>query len=307
MSEKPLAVYAAAAANLVIAAAKFAASAITGSSAMLAEGIHSVVDTGNQLLLLIGHKRSQKAPDKMHPLGYGKELYFWGLIVAVLLFGMGGGMSIYEGVHRLHSPKGTEDPLWNYAVIAVAALAEGTSWFVAVRAIRRSGVRGSFLRKLNQSKDPSKFVVVGEDTAALVGLLVAFVGVFLSHRWQSRYPDAVASIVIGFVLGAVAIYLIVQTKHLLLGESADPDLVEKIRRASLNAPEVAQARSPLTVYFGPQAILVNLPVTFAPGLDGDRLPAVIDDIERTVRAAVPQVKWIFIEAEPVSPGEDNNN
>lgn len=300
MSEKPVAVYAAATANLVIAAAKFMAAAVTGSSAMLAEGIHSLVDTGNQLLLLVGHKRSQKPPDELHPLGYGKELYFWGLIVAVLLFGIGGGMSIYEGLHRLGDPVHSGDPLWSYVVIGIAVLAEGASWLVAVRSVRRSRGSGSFLRKLNRSKDPSKFVVIGEDSAALVGLFAALLGVFLSERWQSRYPDAIASIFIGFVLAAVALYLIIQTKDLLLGESADPELVEQIRATALSAPDVANVSSPLTVHFGPETLLVNLQVTFVPGLGGDRLRATIDELERAVRAAVPQVKWLFIEAESVS-------
>jgi cation diffusion facilitator family transporter len=300
MSEKPVAVYAAATANLVIAAAKFMAAAATGSSAMLAEGIHSLVDTGNQLLLLVGHKRSQKPPDELHPLGYGKELYFWGLIVAVLLFGIGGGMSIYEGLHRLRAPVHSGDPLWSYVVIGIAALAEGASWLVAVHSVRRSRGSGSFLRKLNRSKDPSKFVVIGEDSAALIGLFAAFLGVFLSERWQSRYPDAIASIFIGFVLAAVALYLIVQTKGLLLGESADPELVEKIRATALGSPDVADVSSPLTVHFGPETLLVNLQVTFVADLGGDRLPAAIDELERAVRAAVPQVRWLFIEAQSVS-------
>jgi cation diffusion facilitator family transporter len=300
MSEKPLAVYAAATANLVIAAAKFTAAAVTGSSAMLAEGIHSVVDTGNQVLLLVGHKRSQKSPDELHPFGYGKELYFWGLMVAVLLFGIGGGMSVYEGVHRLRVEAQSGDPSWSYIVIGVAAVAEGSSWVVAARSVRRSDGRGSFLRKLAQSKDPSKFVVIGEDSAALIGLLVALVGVFLSHRWHSKYPDAIASIVIGLVLAAVAVYLIVQSKHLLLGESADPLLVERIRNTALKAADVAEVGPPLTMHFGPQQLLVNLQVRFVPDLGAERLPLAIEELERTIRAAVPQVKWLFVELEAAS-------
>ncbi len=164
--ERPITVIGAIAANLVIAVAKFWVAAISGSSAMLAEGIHSVVDTGNEALLLVGAKRSKKAPDEGHPFGYGKELYFWGLIVAMLLFGIGGGMSIYEGLHRLHEPREAGSATWSYVVLGIALLAEGTSWFLAVRAVAAEGHSASFWQKFHRSKDPTKFVVVGEDTAA---------------------------------------------------------------------------------------------------------------------------------------------
>jgi divalent metal cation (Fe/Co/Zn/Cd) transporter len=210
---------------------------------------------------------------------------------------------VYEGLHSLRAPARRGDALWSYVVIGVAAVAEGASWLIAVRSVQRSRGGGSFLSKLNRSKDPSKFVVVGEDSAALVGLLAALLGIFLSERWHSRYPDAIASVFIGLVLGAVAVYLVIQTKHLLLGESADPLLVERIRSAALSAPDVTDVSRPLTVHFGPEALLVNLHVSFISGLDGDGLPAAMEQLEKSVRVAVPQVKWLFIDVGAITGGD----
>src|SRR4051794_25529644 len=194
------AVYAAIAGNLAIAVTKFIAAFVTGSSAMLSEGIHSVVDTGNGLLLLLGIRRSRKPPDPNHPFGHGKELYFWTLIVAILIFAVGGGMSLYEGLVHLRHPSELKDPTWNYLVLAVAAAVEGFAWSVAYRHLRKSGGRRNLWSAIRASKDPTTFTVLFEDSAALLGLLVAFLGVYLGHRLHNPYLDGAASVVIGVIL-----------------------------------------------------------------------------------------------------------
>lgn len=215
-------VYAATAANLGIAATKFIAAALSGSSAMLSEAIHSVIDTGNQLLLLFGLHRSQLPPDELHPFGHGKELYFWSLIVAVLLFGVGGGMALYEGIEHALTPRALENPFWAYVVLAVAAVFESCSLIVAVRELlRRRGPRAFWLR-VHRSKDPSVYTTFYEDLAALAGLVVAFLGVYLGHRLHQPYFDAAASMLIGIILCAVALTLVYESRGLLIGESASP-------------------------------------------------------------------------------------
>src|SRR5512138_779349 len=222
--EKPIVVYGAIAANLAIGVAKFVVSLITGSSAMLAEAIHSTADTGNEFLLLLGLKRSRKPPDDKHPLGYGRELYFWSLIVATVLFGAGAGMSIYEGLTSLSQTGEMKNVVWNYAVLGFAFLADGTSWTIAFRQLLKQKRKGeSFWRSIRTSKDPSVFIVFGEDTADVAGVFVAFVGVFLSQRLHSHYPDVIASMVIGLILAVVAAYLVYESKSLLIGEAADPE------------------------------------------------------------------------------------
>jgi cation diffusion facilitator family transporter len=295
--EKPITIVGALVANLVIAAAKFAGAALSGSSAMFSEGIHSVVDTGNQILLLIGIKRSRLPPDRHHPLGYGRELYFWSLIVAVLLFGVGGGFSVYEGVHRLQHPVERGSPFWNYVVLAIAFVAEGTSWTIAVRAIHRGERGNTFWKKLHRSKDPSKFMVFGEDTAALLGILVAFAGVYFGERLQAAWPDAAASIGIGIILCAVAVYLVYETKNLLIGEGADQDVVRHICQLASQHAGVREVLSPSTVYLAPDEAVLTLNVRFDPQLAADGLAGTIDDIQRVIKAEYPEMKHIYIEAE----------
>lgn len=306
--ERPLTIVGAIVANLVIAIAKFVAGGFSGSSAMLAEGIHSVVDTGNEVLLLIGLKRSRQPADPEHPLGYGMELYFWSLIVAVLIFGLGGGFSIYEGVHRLEHPMQAGSQTWSYVVLGVAFLAEGASWAIAARALQKEERGKSFWRKLHRSKDPAKFMVFGEDSAALLGIVVAFLGVFLGERLHATWPDAVASIVIGAILAGVAGYLMYETKHLLIGEGADPAIVRHVRLLAARHPAVLDVRQPVTVYLSPAEVLLILNVRFDPTLAAERVAAAIDDMERTIKAEYPEMKHILIEAQrvavPPGPAEE---
>ncbi|HTV22942.1 MAG TPA: cation diffusion facilitator family transporter [Polyangiaceae bacterium] len=298
--ERPLTIIGAIVANLVIAIAKFVAAAFSGSSAMLAEGIHSVVDTGNEVLLLVGLKRSRQRADREHPLGYGMELYFWSLIVAVLIFGLGGGFSIYEGVHRLEHPLAAGSQAWSYAVLGVAFLAEGGSWLIAARALSRQERGRSFWKKLHHSKDPSKFMVFGEDSAALLGILVAFAGVFLGDRLHATWPDAVASILIGCILAGVAAYLMYETKHLLIGEGAHPEIVRHVRAIAARHSAVLDVRQPVTVYLSPREVLLILDVRFDPTLAAERVAAAIDEMEQAIKRDYPEMKHILIEAQRVA-------
>jgi len=303
-SSSPIAVYGAMAANFVIAVAKFVAAGVTGSSALLAEGFHSVVDTGNQALLLLGLRRSGREPDEMHPFGYGQELYFWSLVVAMLLFGIGGGLSIYEGiVHVLH-PVEVQDPFWSYLVLAVAAVSEGASFAIAVREMLREREPGeSFWHALRGSKDPSVFVVIGEDSAALAGLAVAFLGVWLGHLLGIPELDGVASVLIGLILCVVAVFLAVESRHLLLGESADPSLIRAIHAVTTADPDVQRARPPLTMHLGRDQILVNLDVEFRRSLGAEELTRVVRRLERRIRERDRRVRHIFIEAAAFSEGD----
>src|SRR5258708_15704542 len=229
-SESRTAIFAAIAGNIAIAVTKFIAAAITGSSAMVSEGIHSLVDTGNGALLLLGVRRSRKPPDETHPFGHGKELYFWSLIVAILIFALGGGMSVYEGVTHLQHPHEFRDPTWNYLVLGAAIIFEGISFYFAFKAFQvEKGSRG-ILETIHNSKDPTTFTILFEDTAALLGLLVALAGIFAGQVLRNPYLDGVASIIIGAILGIVAAFLAYESKSLLICEGVDQQTLASIRR-----------------------------------------------------------------------------
>lgn len=297
-SKHPITVYGAMAANAVIAVSKFAAGIISGSSAMLSEAIHSVVDTGNELLLLLGIHRSKKPADELHPFGYGKELYFWSLIVAILLFSLGGGMSIYEGISHLQHPVEIRDPSWNYVVLGIAFVAEGTSWAIALKKLLEKKNRNQgFWEALHASKNPAVFVVLAEDSAALAGILVAFLGVLLGHQLRSPYLDGAASVVIGLILTAVAGFLAYESRDLLVGESADEEVVQSIRKLAQADPAVVGVSRPLTMHFGPDQVLLNLDIEFESSLTASEVTAAVDRLEAIIRKERPSIKRIFIEAE----------
>lgn len=265
---------------------------------MLSEGIHSTADTGNQLLLLLGLRQSRKPPDEAHPFGHGQELYFWSLIVAIILFSSGGGVSIYEGVTHLAQPYELRSPTWSYLVLGVAFLVEGTSWTIAFRELRkRKDPHESFWQGLKASKDPSIFIVFGEDTAALAGLLVAFLGIFLGYQLNSHYPDAIASIVIGLILAAMALFLAYESKSLLVGETANRKIVADVQKLVLDHPSVEEMRRPLTMHFGPDDILLNLDVQFQADIRAAELVKVIDELEMEIHDKYPSIRRIFIEVE----------
>ena len=298
---KPIAVYGAIVANFIIAVTKFVAAFITGSSAMLSEGIHSLVDTGNQGLLLLGIRQSKQPADETHPFGHGKELYFWGLVVAIVLFGVGGGMSMYEGITHLQHPVEVGDPTWNYVVLAISFVVESISWLIAVREfLPTKEPDESYWRAIRTSKDPSSFVVIFEDSAALIGLVLAFLGVFLAHQFNEPLLDGVASILIGLTLAAVAIYLAYESKALLVGESADLEMVRTIRHMAEENKNVAQVGDPLTMHFGPEEILVNMAVEFREGLSGQEMMATLDRLEAEIQEKYPAVKHLFIEADALT-------
>jgi cation diffusion facilitator family transporter len=300
-SENPVVVYGAIASNFIIAVAKFVAAYFSGSSAMLSEGIHSLVDTGNESLLLLGIHRSKKPADELHPFGHGMELYFWSLIVAIALFGMGGGMSLYEGVTHLQHGVEIADPRWSYAVLAIAFVAEGTSWTIALRTLLKERRGRSLWRTIRYSKDPSVYTVLAEDTAALLGVVVAFLGVFVGHRFETHYADGSASILIGMILAAVALFLAYESRSLLTGEGADVRIIERICELAQADPAVERVRRPLTMYFGPREVLLNLDVEFQPELSAREVTQAVDRLESKIRQAEPVIKRIFIESESLKP------
>ena len=293
-------IYAAMAANFAIAVTKFIAASITGSSAMLSEGIHSVVDTGNELLLLLGLRLSQKPPDDSHPFGYGQELYFWTLIVALFIFAIGGGMSIYEGINHIQHPEPLTDPRWNYGVLGLAVIFEGYSWNVALQEFLASKNEDSFWTAIRASKDPTIFTILFEDTAALIGLVVAFIGVFSGHLLNNVYLDGVASITIGIILCGVAILLAAESKGLLIGEGAKPETVANIREITNNDPAVDNVIKVLTLHFGPQEILLNLEIKFVEDLETEELAVVVERLEKAISSRHPEIQNIFIEAKSIA-------
>ena len=296
--EKPVAVYTAIAANLAIAALKFIVSLITGSSAMLAEAIHSAADTGNELLLLLGIKRSKKPPDEDHPLGHGRELYFWSLIVAIVLFGAGAGMSIYEGITNLSETGELKNVGWNYAVIGFAFVADGTSWTIAFRQLwKQKRKNESFWDSIRTSKDPSVFIVFGEDTADVAGLFVAFLGVFLGQQLHSRLPDVIASIIVGVILAIIAVYLIYESKSLLIGEAADAEIVARVQKMVHEHPAVEKVQVPLTIQLSPKEVFLAVDVQFKPDLQATELVKVIDELEEEIHQEQQSIGKIFIEVE----------
>ena len=297
MTGSKKAIYAAIIANLVIAASKFVAAGLSGSSAMLSEGIHSLVDTGNSGLLLLGIRLSRKPADEEHPFGHGKELYFWTLLVAVIIFAGGGGISIYEGIlHMLH-PHPLEDPTWSYVVLAIAAVSEGGSMRVAWREFCNANGVPPSLPAIRASKDPSTFTVLFEDAAALAGVVVAFIGILLSQALDNPYLDAAASIAIGLILMTVATVLVFETRRLLIGEGMSRADIASIRRAAEADPAVERVRRQLTTYFGPETVLLNMDIQFRPDLPSGEVEDAVDRIERAIRRDHPEIKTIFIEAE----------
>jgi cation diffusion facilitator family transporter len=298
--ESKVAVIAAVLGNLAIAVIKFIAAAISGSSAMISEGIHSLVDTGNGGLILLGMKEAKKPADTLHPFGYGKSLYFWTLVVSVSIFGIGGGISLYEGVSHVQHV-GLEslasNPAVNYLVLGIAGLIEGWSFSVAVREFRKSKGKKGVWQFIKGTKDPSTFTIVLEDSAAILGLVLAFLGVFFGHVLNNPYLDGVASIIIGLLLMSVAFVLAFETKGLLLGEGADAETLADIRHRVESDPAVDSAVEILTMYMGPQDLLVNLGVKFKSGISAEKMHEAIHRIEQNINSEYPECMRVYIEAE----------
>ncbi len=284
--------------NGLVAATKFAAAFITGSSAMLSEGIHSVVDTGNQGLLLFGLRQSRKPADERFPYGHGKEIYFWSFVVAILIFAVGAGVSLYEGIQHLIHPRPIESPYVNYIVLALAVVFEGIAWTLAFREFSRVKGRWSYVEAVQRGKDPSIFLVLFEDSAAMLGLIVAFLGILLGHLTGIPYFDGGASVVIGLILGGTAIWLAYETKGLLIGEAANKSVVDDIKRIALSFPPINHVNEVLTLHMGPEFILVNASVDFDDEISADELEKVIATLTAQLKEAHPNIKRVFVEAEP---------
>ncbi|MCP3955723.1 MAG: cation transporter [Desulfobacterales bacterium] len=291
------AIYGAIFANIAIAVSKFIAAFFTGSSAMFSEGIHSLVDTGNGFLLLIGIRRSRKPADDIHPFGYGQEVFFWSFVVALMIFAIGGGLSIREGIKHLQHPQPLANFGWNYLVLTLAMLFEGAALRVALQEFNRNRGSRPFFRALIDSKDSATLAVVIEDSAALLGLVIALLSVFLGQVTGWVYFDGLGSVLIGLLLVTVASFFAIECKALLIGEGLLPEDVNKITAILEVDNRVLSFRRPLSLYFGPNQVLINLDVNFADDLTSDGIEEAIDGLEASIKAALPMVNRIYIEAE----------
>lgn len=290
-------IYGALAANAGIAVAKFVAAALTGSSSMLSEAIHSTVDSTNELLLLWGEHRAQRPLDRSHPFGYGRELYFWSFVVAILIFGLGAGVSAYEGWTHIASPEELTNPLVNYVVLGVAFLLEGASWTIAMRRFGQAKGERGWWEAVRRSKDPSTLVVVLEDSAALIGITIAAAGIALSHALDEPRIDGVASILIAVVLALVAAVLAQKAKGLLIGEPADQAVIDKVR-AMLNAhPRVTAVNHVRTIHVAPEKVFVALSVDFEDSMTMGEGEALVETLEDDLRGEMPELASIYIRPE----------
>ena len=295
--ESTIVILAALAANLGIAVAKFVAAGLTGSSAMLTEGIHSVVDSGNQVLLLWGQHRAKQPPDEIHPFGYARELYFWSFVVAILIFAVGAVVSVYEGWRHIVDPEPAIDPLVNYIVLGVSFAMEGTSWTLAMRAFAQAKGEESWWQAVRRSKDPAAFIVLFEDSAALIGLAFAAVGVWASHQFDDPRLDGAASIAIGGVLALVAILLARESKGLLIGERANPQVIARIRALVDASPAITAVNHVRTIHTGPDSVFVAISADFHDALTMGEAETLIEGLETELKAAEPSLSSIYIRPE----------
>jgi len=295
-------VYVALASNFAIAISKYVAAAFTQSAAMLAEAVHSTVDTGNELLLLLGMKRSVRPADELHPYGHGKVLYFYSLLVAVYIFGLGGGLTIYHGISHLKHPEPPTHTGWNYVVLAFATLLDFYSWQISYRELQaRKDPNESTWQEIIGSKDPTIFTVFLEDSAALAGTFIAFLGIFLGHMFRNPYLDPAASIVIGLLLAGVAFLLGRESGALLVGERTNRVRIKRVKEIIQADPAVEDVGELLTMQLGPDQVLLTVDIKFRRGLDVQELESAIDRIENRIREAEPTIVRIFLEADSLKP------
>jgi cation diffusion facilitator family transporter len=282
-------------ANLLIAGTKFAAAAFSGSAAMLSEAIHSLVDTGNEALMLYGLRRSRHPADASHPFGYGHEVYFWTLVVGVVIFALGGGMSIVTGVYHLAGQRPPEHSGWSYAVLLAAGVFEGVSWYYGLKAFRAEQRGRGVVETIQLSKDPTTFAVLLEDSAALAGIAIALAGIFLSEQLDAPWTDGAASILIGLLLGAVALVMVRESKGLLVGEGMEPATLEALRTIVREDPEVERVDKMLTLYLGPHDVMLAMEVRFraeAPVLD---VRAALARLRRRIQERYPRIRRVFLD------------
>jgi cation diffusion facilitator family transporter len=286
--------YAALLGNLLVALTKFVAAGLTGSSAMASEAVHSLVDTGNEVLLLYGLRRAARPPDDLHPLGHGRELYFWSFIVTIVIFALGAGVSLYQGVRHIAAPVPISNPMVNYVVLGLALVFEAGSWSIAVKEFRSvKGPRG-YLEAVRQSKDPTVFVVLFEDTAALIGVAIALAGIAASEALARPELDGAASVGIGLLLGAVAIFLARESKGLLIGEPADSKVVASICAIAREQPGVERVNGLFTVHLGPEQIVAAIAADFTDSLSAADVEAAVSAIEDRVRAVHPEIMLLLV-------------
>jgi cation diffusion facilitator family transporter len=288
-------IYVALAADLGIAATKFAVAAITGSSAMFSEGIHSVIDSINQLLLLLGIKRSKKKADEARPFGYGKELYFWSFIVSLLLFSLGGCISFYEGMLRLRRPAYSEDQFWNYIVLAVSFLFTAITAFITFKKFNRQRGRLGFFRAIKESKDPALFIVLIGDMGDLVCLVIAFLGLFLGHLLQNSYYDGIAAMVIGVFLIVISLLLVRESRSLLMGETVSKRTIREIIALTEADPSIIKVKKHLSMYMSPEEVVLQLIAVFKKDLTAGQVTEAIKRIIKNIQEKFPRIKQIFIE------------
>jgi cation diffusion facilitator family transporter len=288
------AVWAALIGNLLVAATKTGAAVFTGSSAMLSEAVHSGVDTGNELLLLYGMRVAKKKADRDHPAGYGRELYFWSFIVALLVFALGAGVSIFQGVHRLVSPQPIESPMVSLVVLALAFLFEGWSWLVSLKQFNKVKGDLGYYEAFRKSKDPPLFMVLFEDTAALIGIVIAAIGTVLATTFGMPLADGAASILIGVVLACTSTLLARESKSLLIGERANGALIKSILKIANDACGTSRANGVLTIQMGPQEIMAAMSFEFDDQLTAPQIEEMVADIEQRIHAAHPEVTSLFI-------------
>lgn len=291
------AVIAALIANILIALMKFAAALFVNSSALLAEGFHSLADTGNQAFLLLGIRLSAKPPDRRHPFGHARERYLWAFVVSLSLFIIGAVLSVQEGITKILHPEPLRQPGWGFLVLVLSFFFDGYSWRIAFRGLRVTIKRRGVFRALRESKAPAIFIIFLEDSAAIFGISIALGGILLTSLTKHPVFDGVASIIIGIILALVALVLFYETKSLLIGEGVSAANLKKIKAAIATVPEVKEAVNILTMHMGPEEILVNLDINFADGLSTDQVEQSIDKVEQAIRKELPAVKKIFVEAE----------
>jgi len=296
-------IYAALAGNLAIALTKFAAAFFTGSSAMLSEGVHSLVDTGNGGLLLYGMHRAARPPDRTHPLGHGRELYFWSFIVALLVFALGAGVSLYEGVVHVMAPEPVVNAKVNYIVLGLSFLFEGSSWLVALKEFRQQKGRQGWFQAVRRSKDPSVYTVLFEDSAALLGLIVAFAGILAAELLDIPELDGVGSIGIAVILGATAIFLARESKGLLLGEPASPEVQRKVLAIAAQDPAVQRANGILSVHIGPEEIVAGLSIEFEDHLTAPEIEACVERLEARLKKEMPEIARLFVKPQATGTWE----
>ncbi|PBB90841.1 cation transporter [Mesorhizobium sp. WSM3864] len=296
-------IYAALAGNVAIALTKFAAAFFTGSSAMLSEGVHSLVDTGNGALLLYGMRRAARPPDRTHPLGHGRELYFWSFIVALLVFALGAGVSFYEGVIHIMAPEPIVNAKVNYIVLGLSFLFEGSSWLVALKEFRGQKGRLGWFEAVRMSKDPSIYTVLFEDSAALLGLVVAFVGILSAELLGIPELDGAGSIGIAVILGATAIFLARESKGLLIGEPASPEVQRKVLAIAQEDPAVQRANGILSVHIGPEEIVAGLSIEFEDHLTAPEIEACVERLEARLKSDMPEITRLFVKPQATGTWE----